>query len=210
VTAEQFSKLLSELQACGEATKWAKGKSFSTVWETCERGDWLLWLCGRMADRPGWPTHKEVVLAACDCAETALQYVKSGEDRPRKCIATVRAWVACTATIEDVRSAMRAARAANDAAAAADAAYAAARAANDAAAAADAAYAAARASYAAADDDDDDDDDADAAYAYAAARASYTVAAADRTKMLATCADIVRKRLKVTPKEILSGGEGEN
>ena len=107
--ATEFSQLLSELSACVEASAWSKGKSLSAAWKDSKRGDWMLWLCGRMADKPGWPTRKEVVLAACDCAELALKHVPAGEDRPRKCIETVRAWAAGTATLDDVLTARRAA-----------------------------------------------------------------------------------------------------
>ena len=64
---------------------------------------------------------KEVVSAACDCAELALKHVPEGENRPRKCIEVVRAWAAGTATLDEVRTARLAAYAA----AYADAAYAA-------------------------------------------------------------------------------------
>ena len=158
MNAKQFAALLVELNACSEAQEWAGGKSLAVVWKTCKRGDWLLWLCGKMADKPDWPTRKEVVLAACDCAELSLKHVSSGEERPRKCLETVRAWAAGNATIDEVRTAKR------------DAAY-----------AAYAAYAAAAAKAA-----------ADAAYAAA------TVAAyAAHTKILAKCAVLIRKRLKV-------------
>jgi immunity protein 5 of polymorphic toxin system len=169
MTAKQFSALLVELNACSEAQKWAKGKSLAVVWKTCKRGDWLLWLCGKMADKPNWPTHKEVVLAACDCAELARKHVPEGEDRPRKCIETTRAWAAGTATLDEVRTARRAVYAVYADADPADAAY--------------VAYAAA----------------AYAAYADAAdaADAAATYAAAARTKTLATCAVLVRKRLKI-------------
>jgi len=143
MNSKQFAALLVELNACSEAQKWAKGKSLAVVWKTCKRGDWLLWLCGKMADKPNWPTRKEVVLAACDCAELALKHVPEGEDRPRKCIEVVRAWAAGTATLDEVRTARRAA------------------------------YAAVYA------------DAASAAYADA------------RTKTLATCAVLVRKRLTI-------------
>jgi hypothetical protein len=109
MTDKEFMALLRELRACSEAVKWAKGKSLSEVWEQCERGDWLLWLCGRMADKEGWPTRKEVVLAACACAEPALKYVKAGEDRPRIAIETARKWVRGEATLEEVRTAAYAA-----------------------------------------------------------------------------------------------------
>ena len=122
MNAKEFSNLLRRIGACSEAREWAKGKDFAQVWEQCERGDWLLWLCGRMSDKDGWPTRQQVVLAACDCAETALKYVKAGEDRPRKAIETARLWAEGKATIQEVRTAADAAYAY----AAADAAYAAA------------------------------------------------------------------------------------
>ena len=178
MNAKQFSALLVELNACSEAKEWASGKSLAAVWKTCKRGDWLLWLCGKMADKPNWPTHKEVVLATCDCAELSLKHVPPGEERPRKCLETVRAWAAGNATIHEVRTARAAAYAATYAA------YA------DADAAADAAAAAAYAAYAAY---------AAAAYAAAYAAAAYAAYTATyaRTKTLAKCAVLVRKRLKV-------------
>ena len=129
MNAKQFAALLVELNACSEAQEWASGKSLAAVWKTCKRGDWLLWLCGKMADKPNWPTRKEVVLAACDCAKLALKYVPKGEERPRKCLETVRAWAAGNATIDEVRTARAAVYAYAYAAYAdaADAAYAAAR-----------------------------------------------------------------------------------
>ena len=57
--------------------------SFKDAWATCERGDWLLWLTGTMADKDGWPTRQQVVLAACDCAELAFQFIPAGETRPQ-------------------------------------------------------------------------------------------------------------------------------
>ena len=220
MNAKEFSDLLTLLNACPRAREWAKGKSLQSAWKTCKRGDWLLWLSGHMAGKPGWPTRNEVVLAACDCAETALQYVKAGDDGPRKCIETVRAWADGKASRYDVETARRAAAAsyaasyasyaadASHAAAAAEAADAAAYAADAAAYADDAAAsytatAAASATYApyatyasyAADAATAYAADAAADAAYAAeAAASY---AADRTKTLAKCAVIVRKRLYI-------------
>ena len=181
MNAKKFAALLVELNACPEAREWASGKSLAVVWKTCKRGDWLLWLCGKMADKPNWPTREEVVLAACDCAELSLKYVPEGEERPRKCIETTRAWASGNATLDEVRTMRRSAAYASATYAAAYAAYAA------------AAYAAA--AY-----------DADAAAAYAADAAAYAAdAAADaadaadaaRTKTLAKCAVLVHKRLKV-------------
>ena len=110
MNAPEFMKLLQELRACADAREWAEGKDLAQVWQECQRGDWLLWLCVKMADHAGWPTRKEVVLAACACAEVALKYVRPGEERPRIVIETVRRWTQGLAKIGEVRSAAAAAR----------------------------------------------------------------------------------------------------
>ena len=150
---KQLKALMRKLGACEEAREWVSSLPNTTTlneaWEKCERAEWMLWLVGKMADKPNWPTRKDVILAACACAETALKYVPKGELRPGKCIETVRRYVRGEATLEELVGARRAAAAAYAAAAAAYAAADAAAAAADAYAAADAAaYAAA---YAAAD-----------------------------------------------------------
>jgi len=135
-----FRKQLKKLNACGDAVKWVGDRDMQTAWAECERGDWMLWLAAKIGvDR------KLLVLAACDCAEPALAYVREGEDRPRIAIETARLWCEGKATNEEVRSAAVAAYAASTAAstaayaAASTAAYASAVAAVAAAAAADAA-----------------------------------------------------------------------
>ena len=103
--SKEFMQLLDSLGACSDAKRWAEGKSFHVVWITCKRGDWLLWLCGKMDDKKGWPTRKQLVLAACACAETALKYVPEGEERPRIAIETARKWARGKATLEQVKEA---------------------------------------------------------------------------------------------------------
>ena len=102
-----FTQKLKELNACKEAVEWVDGRSLRKCWQVADRGDWMLWLAAKVGvDR------KLLVLAACDCAETALKHVPEGEDRPRKAIETARAWCDGKATIEDVEAAARAAEAA--------------------------------------------------------------------------------------------------
>ena len=114
--------------ACNDARKWLRDQPDPvTAWNSCERGDWLLWIAARVITNP--QQRMIVVLAACDCAEPALAYAPAGEDRPRQCIETVRAWTRGEATIEQLREKRAdaaAVYAAVYAAAAADAAYAAA------------------------------------------------------------------------------------
>ena len=96
---------LIEMNACEEAVVWVGRRGLKKAWAECERADWMLWLCGKMVDKPGWPTRKKLTLIACDCASRALKHVTEGEDRPRKAIETARDWVKGKATIEQVRAA---------------------------------------------------------------------------------------------------------
>ncbi len=184
----KLQTLLKKQIACPRAINWVGDRNLETAWRECERADWMLWLCGRMQGTDGWSTRQEIVLTACNCAESVLEIFekKYPHDKdPRNAIATARAWAKGKASIEEVRSASFAASSSGDTAActaAAYAAYATYAAAYTATYAADtAAYAADTAAYA-----------ADAA-AYAAADA----ADAARNKKLKALADLVRKQLKV-------------
>ena len=164
---KQHIVYLKKLEACQEAIEYASQfKTLEEAWQKCERGDWMLWLAGRLSGNPGSDSRKKLVLAACACARLSLKYAKKGELRPLHAIETAEKWANgdTAITLGDVR------KSADAAAAAAYAAY----------AAAYAAYAA----YAA--------DAADAA-AYATYAATYAAAAgAARTETLKQCADIVR------------------
>ena len=39
-----MKELLIQLNACQEAKDWAENKTWKEVYDTCHRGDWLLWL----------------------------------------------------------------------------------------------------------------------------------------------------------------------
>jgi len=163
--------LLKSLGACSEAVQWRGKRDLKTTWAECERGDWMLWLCGKMADKKGWPTRQQIVIAACDCAELSLPIFEKkypNDKRPRIAIETARKWAIGKATIKEVRSAYAVGKATIKEVRSAYAADAAAYA---------AAYAADAAAYAA----------ADAAADYAAARSA----------RLRECADICRAKLKV-------------
>jgi hypothetical protein len=164
---------LIETGACREALEWSKGfDSLEDAWKKCERGDWMLWLAGRLSGSPESDSRKRVVLTACQCARLALPYVTKGEKRPLKTIETAEAWARGeeNITLADLRKAYAYAAAAYADVAAYDAAYAA------------YAYDAAYAAYAAA---------ADAAYdAYDA-----------RKETLKKCADIVREYYPNAPKK---------
>jgi hypothetical protein len=136
---------LLDLNPCRDGLEFAESYDFdsSKIYETCERGDWLIWLLRKT----NTATESQVVLLACECAERVLvTYEKKhpGDKRPRQAIESARKWA--SDPTEENRSSCRTADAA--AYAAADAADAVAYAADAADAAADAAaYAADAAAY---------------------------------------------------------------
>ncbi len=140
MTTHWTSKLPDD--TCSKAMTWAKSfRTFQKAWNVCERGDWMLWLIGKLSGKPDSDTRRKLVLTACKCARLSLSQVSAGELRPLKAIEAAEAWANRKPgiTLVDVRKAANAANAA-------DAAYAAYAAANAATyAAADAADAAANA-----------------------------------------------------------------
>jgi hypothetical protein len=86
-------KELQQLGACIDALRW--GKDYPTLqeaWVKCERGDWMLWLLGKLSGKPMSDERKKLVLIACQCARLSLKYVKPGETRPLKAIELASAW----------------------------------------------------------------------------------------------------------------------
>ena len=146
---ETLKELLTELNACKDACEWAGDKSIEEIVETCERGDWLLWLAKKVE-----MDLQPLTLAKGHCAATVLHLMK--DERSKKAVQVAIDFGNALATRDQLDAAYTAATAAYTAATAAytAAAYTAADAAADAyasyaasyaadAAAADAAYAAA-------------------------------------------------------------------
>ena len=111
----KLSSILSRLDACAEARKWAKSQpDLQTAWRECRRSDWMLWLITRTTlDQ----NDRRLRLISCDFAEAVLIYVPAGEDRPRQAIAVARRFATGEAPREEMAAASAAARdAARDAA----------------------------------------------------------------------------------------------
>ena len=138
-------KNLRKLDPCEDGLAYAEShRSLHAAWDACERGDWMLWLLGRLSGPPESASRRKLVLAACACARLSLKHVSKGEKRPRAAIEAAEDWAkGGETTLNQVRNANAAANAAYAAnAAATAAAYAAYAAADN--AAAHAAYAAKR------------------------------------------------------------------
>ena len=186
-----MKEILIKLNACKEAQEWAADKTWDEIYETCHRGDWLLWLF----HKTNFDDLQLLTLAKGHCANTVRHLMKN-----EKSIAAVDAAIAFgegQITREELASAYAASAAyAADCASYASAAYA--------ASAADcaSAYAAAAAGAAAAASA------ADCAYAYASASASaaaaagaaagaYAYASAEKKANQQLTADICRKYLPI-------------
>ena len=139
-------QLLNNLGACTEAKEWAVGRSWQEVYDTCHRGDWLLWLYRRSK---GYDLQK-ITLAKGLCANTVRHLMK--DERSLKAVDAAIAFGKGEISRDELNAAAAAAASAASAASAAASAAAASAscsAANDAACAACAACAASSAAYAA-------------------------------------------------------------
>jgi hypothetical protein len=117
-----WSRKLVALGACKEAVEWAKTQpDFATAWDTCQRGDWMIWLLESL-DKTYTPRLR---LIAYDCARAVLHLVPAGEDRPRLAIECAERYARGEATAKELAAARAAAWAAAVAAVAAESAVAA-------------------------------------------------------------------------------------
>ena len=111
MTTITFFEYLQAIKASQEILDWVRGTKdagdASDIYNSCVRGDWLLEIAALAeVDR------RTIVLAACQCARTALQYIPVGEERPRKAIEAAEKWCEGKGTLEEVRTARAAAGAA--------------------------------------------------------------------------------------------------
>ena len=67
-----MKELLMKLNACKDAREWAGDKSWEEIYNTCHRGDWLLWLFKRTN-----PDDLQLLtLAKGHCAKTVRHLMK--------------------------------------------------------------------------------------------------------------------------------------
>ena len=67
-----MKELLQKLNACKDAIEWAGDKSWQEIYNTCHRGDWLLWLFKRTNP----DDLKLLTLAKGHCANTVRHLMK--------------------------------------------------------------------------------------------------------------------------------------
>jgi len=88
-----YGSFLLELLPFGDAKTLHDGKSPQQAWEECKCADTMLWTCGKMVGKPGWPTHKQIISTMIKCARLSLHFIHDGEERPRLAIEAAEAWV---------------------------------------------------------------------------------------------------------------------
>ena len=111
-----------DLNPCRDGLEFAKACNFDAVkiWNTCQRGDWLIWLL-RSAGSLDKPTSVKIAVA---CARHVLEKFEekhTSDKRPRAAIEATEKWIS-EPNEKNRKSAAAAADAAADAAAYADAA----------------------------------------------------------------------------------------
>ena len=99
-----FSCQLYRLGACYEAIKWVGDKEFEEAWASCEDMDWMFWLAEKLK-----VDSKLSIQAACRCARLVLHLVLKGEERPKRAVETIEAWLEGRASIEEIQAASEAA-----------------------------------------------------------------------------------------------------
>lgn len=88
-----WTDALRQLGIYSECVEWAAHfPTLELAWRACDRGDWMLWLCGDFAGTPWSDARRRLVLCTCECARTVLHLVPAQEDRPRIAIECAEAW----------------------------------------------------------------------------------------------------------------------
>jgi len=87
---------LQRLKACSEALEWVGDRDLEQAWAECHRGDWMLWLAGRV----GAPRSVEVARACAERANTA-----SSDQKRDWAIDSARRWARGETDLEEVEAA---------------------------------------------------------------------------------------------------------
>src|SRR3990167_6142658 len=79
----EYSEYLTSLNACQEAVDAAVGKTAQECWDTCERGDWMLWLIRRTMPNDKASLRK-LTLVKARCAKLVVHLMK--DKRSKKAV----------------------------------------------------------------------------------------------------------------------------
>jgi hypothetical protein len=91
---------LPKIDACKPALAWLGDRDAKTAWAECPDARWMLWLF-----RNATIDRRLLVMAAVDCARTALRFVPDDCPEPEVCLDIAELWTLGEATIGNVREA---------------------------------------------------------------------------------------------------------
>lgn len=92
-------EILKKIGACNEAIQFSKGKSIQEAWETCPRGDWMIWFYCKKFPKD----LKNIILAKAYCAKTVINLMK--DERSINAINIAIAFGEGLATIDELNAA---------------------------------------------------------------------------------------------------------
>lgn len=98
MNAQEFTKYLFKIDACGPAIIWAEGKSADQAWKECHRADWMLWWLGREK-----VDIKKRILAKALCAKTVIHLML--DDRSKNAVEVAEKFGRGLATISELERA---------------------------------------------------------------------------------------------------------
>lgn len=78
-------------EAYREVIEWLEehpGYTSEDLWEKCERGDWMLYVCTLIGLHP-----KSLISAAMDCTQRALKYIPKNDQRIDTVFGNLRLWL---------------------------------------------------------------------------------------------------------------------
>ncbi|KKN77755.1 hypothetical protein LCGC14_0357290 [marine sediment metagenome] len=89
-----LSDRIEHLSPCLEGVEYLNTfDTWEDFWQKCNRGDWMLWLCGKLAGEPMSDSRRPLALAACECARLSLPYLSPrSRENSTKLIRLVETW----------------------------------------------------------------------------------------------------------------------
>jgi hypothetical protein len=99
----EISKL-KEMDACAQALAYLeKQSSYQEAWENCTRGDWMLWLLGKVLDEGNEVEFRRLTLAKARCSKLVIDLIC--DDYSKKAVEVAEKFGLGEATREELDSA---------------------------------------------------------------------------------------------------------
>ncbi len=105
MTSKKFMEKLIEIDACGHAKKFCKGKTLHQAWILCDRPEWMMWLYEKA--NPDKKICVEIAVYSARLCLDKFERKYPDDKRPRKAIEAAENWLInpCDITISAAWSA---------------------------------------------------------------------------------------------------------